>query len=242
MAVVLESTTGPVNRVSGSSLTIAYPSSIAADNLILAVAQGNSGNYNLGTSYGFTQLDFIQQNQSGVTREVEVWYKIAAGTESGNLTVTGPGNSFTITLFRFSNSTGSWDLAACENSAATATSHSITATANPGIEAGDYIIAAATIGGAANSANAGGASAEAITASGCTFINEVEFADGLNTTGGDHYYIISQHECDSGPASGAPTYSFNIVNTYPAMMMLTRIREAAAASFTPRRPLTGVGL
>jgi hypothetical protein len=240
MAITFQSST-IANRAGGNILGVAWPSSIAAGDLIIAAIQGIANSWNI-TSFGFTACGASTQNQGGSNREVELYYKVATGSESGTLTITaGGGNAWSIALLRYTNATGAWSVADTNGNATTATSHSIAGGADPGIDSGDHVIVATTCGTSSGNANAGGASAQALSATGCTFTNENEVYDGLNTSGSDHYYILSRHECNGGPSSSVPTYSFTIVNTQMATMAMVRIRESAGVSFTLRMPLMGVG-
>lgn len=192
------------------SVSLAYPANIAAGDVLVAALVNKYPTNGPATPSGWT---LAAQGEGGTGASgldtghvyTTVFTKIADGTESGSLTVTiTGGNSAVGRIARyFSNGGGRLAFSATAGSDNTAgTGWSVTGAANPGISAGNLIVAVSGVNTDGRSF-----SAEAVTATGCTFDTAVEDMDAGSTAGDDVRLIISRHFCMTGPASAAPVFT-----------------------------------
>jgi len=86
MAVPVIAASGAAAAGTGTSLAVPYPSGINSGDLLIFAYCNGSANFNGSTPSGWT-LELAQQQ--GTTVQTSVFSKIAAGSESGNLSFTG---------------------------------------------------------------------------------------------------------------------------------------------------------
>lgn len=214
--------------VTGSnSLSVPYPASISSgDLLVLLVGSVYTGKVST-TPSGFTApTPYFTLNASDLST-VSVYYRVANGTESGNLSVTISGGSPTSSIgimLRYTCSTNcTWSTSAVGATDTTAgTSWSAATTTDPGVTAGDWVVVASATQLDVT------ASAEAITQTGITQGTVTERNDS-NIPGGDPFsFIVSDHVADSGTSSAGPTYTMTITNGgNDGATHFLRIREIA---------------
>lgn len=158
-----------------------------------------------------------------------VFYKIANGTETGTVTVTvASGNATRAVILRYTKAAGKgWSIACAGGSDNTPnTAWSVTAGSDPGITAGDVIVALT----ARNSDLRAFAAAGSLSATGVTFGTDTELIDTGTTQGDDLGHLISDHTVASGTSSAAPVYTATANGsdnlTEPAgATVLMRLRE-----------------
>lgn len=229
------------NTATGTtSLSVAYPNSIAAGDL-LVLAVGNKYPTNgPATPAGWT---LVGQGSGGLgaagadSGQVysTVFVKQAAGTESGSLALTlTSANTSMARMFRYTKSaTMLWDYAATSGVDNTAgTGWSVTGAANPGITAGDVVFVASAING-----NRVTNWTEAISATGVTAWGAVtEVQDAASGTGDDMSQIASSHPVTTGTASAAPVYTMTgnngtaNANSPTGASIILRLREIPATT------------
>jgi hypothetical protein len=140
----------------GTSVSPAYPSSIAAgDMLVLFVHQKPSsvGAATCTTPSGWTSKGGVVGGGYGATLGIDTgdtrlntYYKVAAGTESGSLTVTVGGNNICAAVMLRFTTTGTWFGgglglgAGGEQATAPSTSFSNTATSTMTAKVGDVLV------------------------------------------------------------------------------------------------------
>lgn len=212
-----------------TSLSVALPSGIVAgDLLVLAIANKYPSNGpSTPSGYTFGAQATGGQGSAGADSGqtfCTVYYRVADGTESGNVAVTiTSGNVSVGRLIRYTGDGAGWNLAfAVGDDASAGTSWSVTATSNPGIQADDFLLAF----GATNS-DAGTASAEAMSATGLVFASATEIADTLNGSGDDCSLLGSQHPVTSGIASAAPVWTATLsAGSGTGGAVFVRVRES----------------
>ncbi|MEK7520385.1 MAG: fibronectin type III domain-containing protein [Patescibacteria group bacterium] len=228
----------------GTSVSPAYPASIAANNLLMlvigmkpSVANGGS----VTTPSGWTAVpsgSLTGAGGYGVTlgadtgnTNVFTYYKVAAGTESGTLAVTIASNGVSwAQMYRYTNASGSWSVAGTTGSDTSAGSVSIAFGANPGVTTGDNILAAMVI--PTDVTTAAQFSAEAFSQTGITFGTVTEISEPDSTVGNDIGGFTVRVPISSGTASGNPTLTATAGGTTTNVRgpgVFIRIREANTA-------------
>lgn len=219
-----------------TSLSVPYPSGIAAgDVLVLSISNKYPTN-GPSTPSGFT-LPTNGQGSGGAGSSgsdsgsvyATPYFKIADGTESGNLSVTiTSGNCAVGRMFRYTVADGySVDVAAHNGSDNTAgTSFSATAGADPGLTAGDMLVVTAATNTDARTYSAEAVSATSVSAWGTV----VELNDSATSGGGQCRLVVSEHPVDAGTSSAAPVFTMTASGT-------TANQNAGAASFLRMRPV-----
>lgn len=135
------------------SMEVPFPSSIAAGDLLLLLVfqkPATSGGGSVDTPSGWTVLDSVLGTTEGSTSGTDngdtnifAFYKEAAGTELGDLTVAiDGGNCQTAVIHRFSKASGTWSLASVTGEQGSTGNVSITFGSDPGVESGDFILVA----------------------------------------------------------------------------------------------------
>jgi len=134
-----------------TSLSVPHPSGIAAGHLLaLAIVNKyptNAPSTPAGWTAGPRSTGGTTPNGSDQGQLYISWfYKVATGSEAGNLavTITG-GNTSSGRMYRFANATGTWDVAGCTmtntvNYAAGSTAVNCLGDSDPGIAAGDMVL------------------------------------------------------------------------------------------------------
>ncbi len=154
------------------------------------------------------------------------YYKLATGTETGNLTVTvGSGNSSAGKIQRYRNGTGSW-LAAAANGAANLSSLSWSATAgtDPDVTTNDMVV---TCSGSYTDTST--FTVEALSQTGVTFGTMVERIDVAVTDGDDMRIVSSEHPVTAGPSSAADlTFTATASALTGGSTAFLRLREVAS--------------
>ena len=99
--MLVESVGTQGSSTSGFTLGVPYPASIDAGDLLVShvVVQGNDG---IILASGFTEIQQVNHSDTGSV-SIQVAYKVAAGTETGNANFTiGENNDATGRIFRIS--------------------------------------------------------------------------------------------------------------------------------------------
>lgn len=224
--------------VTGStSLAVPYPVLPDPGELFLLSVVNKYPTNGPATPAGFT---LVGQASGGAgsagddsgTVYMTVFAKVSDGTETGNVTVTiTGGNSAVGRMARYEKDpTKNWDVAAVGAAVNAATaSWSAALPSNPGIDAGDFIVAYTGI-----NSDAYTASAHAITAAGVSAWGTVTQRNDFGTGfGNDCRFTQSEHPVTTGTATGVPTYSMTESGTAgnaPAgCVLLVRLREVAGS-------------
>ena len=224
-----------------TSLSVPYPASIAAEDLLVLVVGNKYPTNGPATPTGWTK---VGQGSGGLgaagadSGQVysTIFVKEAAGTESGNLAVTvTSANTSMARMFRYTKASGTawtYDVTTGTDNVAN-TTWSITGAGNPGIAAGDMIIVASALNG-----NRVTTWTESITATGATFGATTERQDSSSGTGNDMGLIVSEHPVTAGTAAAAPVYTMTgasgtaNANSPTGASVILRIREATLNCFT----------
>lgn len=241
----------------GTSVSPAYPASIAANNLLVliigmkpSVANGGS----VTTPAGWTAVPSGSLTGAGGysttlgadtgNTNVFTYYKVAAGTETGSLAVTIASNGVSwAQMYRYTNASGSWSVAGTTGSDITGNAAvSIAMSANPGVTTGDDILAAMVI--PTDVTTPAQFSAEAFTQTGVTFGAVTEISEPDSTTGNDIGGLVARTSVSSGAGSAAPTMTATAAATNTNVRgpgVFIRIREAnTAPTLTVSQP-DGIG-
>lgn len=206
-----------------------YPGSVQAGWLLLLHVSSKYPPNSPSTPAGWTLLAQATggSGASGVdSGQVysTVYYRIADGTETGTVTVTvTSGNSCRCRMIWLTkDSAKTWSIAAAIGSDSSADgSWSVTGDANPGITAGDFLLALST-------ANMDTATFDthAMSATGATIGSATERYDLAATTGDDLRIFAATADVTAGPASAAPVYTATPTGGSPAgAAVIVRARE-----------------
>jgi len=225
------------NAASGTtSLSVPYPGSIAAGNLLVLIVGNKYPTNGPATPSGWT---FVANGRGsgglgssgGDSGSVynTIFVKEALGTESGNLAVTvSSANTSMARMFLYTKAAGTtWDYAATNGSDNSAgTTWSVTGAANPGITSGDVLIVGTSLNG-----NRVTSWTESVSAAGATFGTTSERNDSTSSTGDDMGLIVSEHPVTAGTASAAPVFTMTgssgsaNTNSPTGASVILRIRE-----------------
>lgn len=228
-----------------TTVSPAYPSSIAAgDLLIMLVGQkpttANGGTVTTPSGWALvTSLTGANDGNTGgytTTTGADVgnvniyaYSKTASGSESGTLAVTvGDNNVVWALIMRLSNGTKLWSVAGTTGKrTSTPTSPiSVTFAANPGVRKGDYVVAAFAI--PTDVTTPAQFSSETLSQTGVTFgtVSEVEEPD--TATGLDIGGVVVRAAVTAGAASAAPVFGSTMGGTLTNVrgpLVFLRIRE-----------------
>jgi hypothetical protein len=229
-----------------ATFNVAYPASIAAgDLLVLIVARkpsvANSGDTPdisgwtslgaefLGGGYGSTLT-----TDAGNTG-IKAFSRVADGSETGNLTIdiTTTSVAWGI-MFRLSNATGVWGVAAATGQDTAAGSVSISFSSDPGVTAGDYILGAMSI--PTDVTTPAQFSASALTQTGVTFGTVTEVAEPDTATGSDMGGVVFRAPVTAGTSSAAPVYTATAGGTTTNVRgpgIFIRVRELGGLGLFP---------
>lgn len=232
---------GTVGAGGTTSVTVAYPSGIAANDLLLMVVANRPNAQTPDDISGWTKLSATggagsEAAGTGTVRGT-IYYKIADGSESGSVTVNcTSGTSMFGRMFRFRSNTGTFDVATAtgsDNSAGTGVS--ATAGSDPGVTADDLVVAAFIC-----SEDTARAASESLTSTGVTYYSGVELQDSGITTGNDLGMVVWQQTAKSGTSSAAPVFAATMSGTNSARsagpVIFVRLRAStppAGGAFTP---------
>jgi hypothetical protein len=230
--VAIQWETSGASANNATSATVAYPSGIAAGDLLVLTAVVK---YSAATPPGnFTEHTNEVSGGAGSsaadtgTVRVYVWTRIADGTETGDVSVTKTtqtGSVILARMHRYSKSLAgrSWGLASTTGTDVDGgTSWSVTGSADPGLQAGDMLLCITGANTDAATAGSQAASASGISAWGT--VNERD--DTGTTTGHDVRLTMSEHPVTTGTSSGAPTHTLTWSTTSPeGGTIFLRLRE-----------------
>jgi len=219
-----------------TSLSVPYPASIAAGNLLVMIVGNKYPANGPATPVGWTLVANGQGSgglgsAGGDSGQVynTIFVKEALGTESGNLAVTvTSANTSMARMFRYAKTAGTtWNYAATNGSDNSAgTTWSVTGAANPGITSGDMLIIGTSLNG-----NRVTGWTESVSATGATFGTTAERNDSTSSTGDDMGLIVSEHPVTAGTASAAPVFTMTgssgsaNTNSPTGASVMLRIRE-----------------
>lgn len=228
------------NGAAGSaSLSVPFPTVTIAGYLLVLEITNKYPNNGPTTPSGWTLRKQTAggSGASGVdTGNVykTVYTKIADSTEGGTnqaVTITS-GNSAIGRIWQYGIlTTSTWDLGVCGGAyaASNGVNWSVTGDADPGVVAGDLILAMSAV-----NTDAYTYSAEAITQTGVTFGAATERGDGGVTNGDDSAAVMSEHPVTLGLGTAAPVYTMTAsgtaANNPAGATVLLRLREVPAAS------------
>lgn len=233
----------------GTTVSPAYPTSIrSTDALVLMVAMkpSSANGGSCTTPSGWTPIPSGSITGAGGygatlgadTGNTNIWTftkDTVTGSESGNLSVTvGTNNVCWAQIHRVSraaNATG-WSYAATTGSDTSAGNVSVTFGADPGISENDIVIVVFNTPTDVSTPNQ--YSAEAISATGCTFGTVTELVEADSTTGNDIGGVVCYAKCTAGPSSAAPVFTATAGGTTtnvrgPAVFVRVRATVASNA-------------
>lgn len=200
-----------------TSCTPGAPASLASGDLIVLYVGNKYPSNGPTTPTGFTLL--VQQSGGNGSSGVDagnvyatVYYKISDGTESGGsftVAVTS-GNAVTARASRYTKAAAaSWDIAATSVAQNTpGVTWTATGAADPGVIAGDVMIAASVVNSDANTVTAATTS---ITQTGVTYGSLSERIDGVTASGDDIGLFVDEVTASSGTSSAAPVLAATMV-------------------------------
>lgn len=221
-----------------TSLTMTYPSDIDVGDLLILGIANKHPTAAPSTPTGWTAASNNQGSGGSGSDALDtgsmystVFYKIADGTEQGQFTVTiTSGNAAAGRIITYRPESGKeWSIAMANGSDnAGGTSWSVTAGADPGITAGDMVLAVS-----ASNTDASAYSAQNISATGVTFDSaEKEVSENNTNAGNDLELIFSNHYAISGTSSAAPVYTMTSssggTDAPAGATVLVRIRQVTA--------------
>jgi hypothetical protein len=228
--------TAGLAAVGTTSLAVPHPGSIAAGDLLVLAIANKYPNNGPATPNGWTLAGQVSGGQGAAGIDIgtvfsTVFTKVAVGNESGNLAVTlTSANSSIGRMFRYTKGAGAaWSVAAATgaDNAGGATSWSVTATSNPGITAGDMMLACSAI-----NIDSYTYASWAMSATGVTVWGTVaERQDSGTTQGQDCGLHVVEHPVTTGTASAAPVFTMTAsasATSNPAgATVFLRLREVA---------------
>jgi hypothetical protein len=168
-----------------------------------------------------------------------VYGRVSDGTTTSTLSITvaegGANGVAWAKIMRFKKPPGTtWSAAGVTGSDTTAGSVSVTFGSNPTIVAGDMTVVMMCIPTDVNTAGSRW-SAEAVTATGCTFATATENEEFASATGNDIGGVACYAQCLTGPASAAPVFTATAGTTstnYRGPAALIRLNAVAGGAYT----------
>lgn len=238
MAITYE-TEGVVEATTASSRNYTLPTGIVAGDLIVILvgmkpSAANTGD--VGPVSGYTEVTpQVFGGGYGSTLGVDTgntliaaFARVADGTEGTTRTVPFTGQNIVwVWGARLSNATGLWDVAGATGEDTTAGSVSVTFTSDPGVEGGDYVIAAMCI--PTDVTTPSQFSAEALSQTGVTYGTVTEVAEPDSSGGNDIGGFIVRAPVSSGTSSAAPVLTATAGGTTTNVCgpaIIVRAREA----------------
>jgi len=238
-------TAGVVEATTASSRSYTLPTGIAAGDLIVILvgmkpSTANTGD--VGPVSGYTEVTpQVFGGGYGATLGADTgntliaaFARVADGTEGTTRTVPFTGqNVVWVWGARLSNATGLWDVAGATGEDTTAGSVSVTFTSDPGVEGGDYVIAAMCI--PTDVTTPSQFSAEALSQTGVTYGTVTEVAEPDSSGGNDIGGFIVRAAVSSGTSSAAPVLTATAGGTTTNVRgpaILVRAREVSAGGPT----------
>jgi MSHA biogenesis protein MshQ len=224
---------GAVANTATTTLTLPYPTGITAGQILIVCVCNKYPTNSPTTPTGFTLATNAQgtggSGAAGIdtgTVYMTVYYKIAVGTETGNLSITITANNTAIgRMFRYTNATNNWIIAAANGADNTAgTGWLTTMNVDPGLTTGDLIIVASGI-----NTDAYTYSAQAPAEPSTTFGATTERQDSGTTSGQDCGLVVTETPVTAGTSTVAPTYSMTssgtATNNPAGSSVMFRLRE-----------------
>lgn len=208
----------------GTSVAPGYPAGVAAGDLLVMVLGQKPSSANGGTATTPSSPWALDGSLTGANdgntggytttlgadtgnTNIYTYSAVATGSESGTLSVTVGTNNVCwaqMLLFR-APSSATWSVAATTGKDTSAGNLSITGAADPGVAAGDYVIAGVVI--PTDVTTPSQFSAEAFSQTGVGFGTVVEFSEPDSTTGNDIGGVLFGAPVSTGPSSAAPTFT-----------------------------------
>ncbi len=227
---------GPTAANGTTSAAVAYPTVAAGNLLLLAVVNKYPPN-GPATPGGWTLLGQWSGGAGAAGSDsgnvyVTVYYKISDGTETGNVTVSvASGNAIRATMSQYSKDAAkSWRIAICGGSDNSSdTSWSVTGDADPGITAGDHVVALSGV-----NSDASTFSTPSLAASGAT-LGATSSRYNTGTSSGDDVLSESASAAvSSGTANAAPAFTGTLAANGAGATAIVRLREVTeyAEGFT----------
>jgi hypothetical protein len=215
-----------------TSVSVAYPSSIAAGDLLLLVATAKYNAYS-GTPTGFTLLHERVGGSGGTGVDAgnvrtAVWYRIADGSEPASVTISKTsetGSAILARMFRYTRDAGfGWDLLATSGvSSSGGTGWSAGGSNNIHVASGDVMLCASGV-----NTDAATFSLHSAEATGATFAVATERQDSSTNNGHDIALLVTEHACTAGASTAAPGFaSTGSAGTPDGSTVFVRIRESA---------------
>jgi MSHA biogenesis protein MshQ len=200
-----------------------YPASVAAGNLLILIVGMKPSVANGGsviTPIGWTLITSLTgAGGYGATlgadtgnTNVFAYYKVAAGTESGSLSVPLTAHNVAwAQMYRLTNATQDWSVAGTTGTDITAGNVSITMSADPGVTAGDFILGAMVIPTDVRTPTQ--FSAEAFTQTGVTFGAVTEISEPDSATGNDIGGFVVRSSVTAGTGTAVPVMTATAAGT-----------------------------
>lgn len=233
-----------LNTAGTGTYTTAYPASIGSTDYLVLIAGIKPSSPDTGgtisTPAGFTLVtSLLYGGGYGASGGANIgdtsiygFVKAAAGTESGNLTITNASaDQAWGQILRLSHNGTGWAAATgATGSDTTSGNVSITFGSDPGIAGGDYVVAAFCA-----ASNLATYSAHALSATGVTFGTVTEISEPASASGNHIGGFIARAPVSSGPSSAAPVLTATTGGTTTNARgpgIIIRIRETGAPAVT----------
>lgn len=247
MAITFVSAAAPSTGT--TSVSPAYPSSPSSEDLILCFIASKEPASDPTHSSGFTLLakkDGVAGGAVGANSgptSIFIFYKESDGTESGTVTFSISGGDSSVGRMALYSKTGgyTWDYANYTSGEDTTNGTGVSVAGAGGIDlsSGDMILG--TFSGTRGNTSS---SARAFSGSGMTFATADERIDSSNSSSPGVMLLVSDAQVTTGN-NNTPTATWTLAAGSLGPAIILRLREVAGGggpTFTPRRPLTGVGL
>ena len=224
-----------------TSLAIPHPTSggvILAGELLVVAICSKHPDYGPADISGWTKLT---SDSSGLADGVDdgdsratIFYKVAAGGESGDVTVTLTSCSTCVgRMFRYTKTGTSWVIGSAIGAQNTkvdpwTTTNAVTATSDPGLTAGDVLLMVVAF-----NVNVCTMTLEAVTATGITVWGTMaERQDSGTNNGNDCALIVSEHPVTTGTSSAAPVFAGDPSTTVAGGVLFFRMREYTPTAYS----------
>lgn len=232
----------PTLTTQTSTVDVPFPAGIQAGDLLLLSIASRLGSTAIDAETGWTLLNSANVATSEGTAGTEgadaggvrvtVFYKIADGTETGNVTVANAGTatlSKTGSISRYTKpGWATWDLASTTGKdVAGGTAYSAAMAADPGIAVGDILFVATALNG--DTANWG---SQDVTGTGLASALTAERAENLSSGGNDVELVTTEHDVTAALTSGVPTFvATGSAGTLEGASVLVRLRATGTPAF-----------
>jgi hypothetical protein len=217
-----------------TSLSIAYPSTPAAGDLILCFVASKDPSTEATQPTGFLFLckrtgvagGAVAANAGPTT--IFVFYKISDGTETGSVstTITGADQSIGRMLLYSKSSGAAWDFSLYTSGEDSTSGTGVAVVGGAGIDLGtNDLIVAAFSGTRGNTTN----SAQSFSATSATFAAASERIDSSNSSSPGVMLLVSDASVTTG-SNNAPTASFTTASGTLGPAVIFRLRETTLAA------------